>query len=308
MAQRITAATPPSVRRTDTRSSASPSRAVPAGLTKHRSCSDIQSRLLRPAPRECRHHIGAAKACPPAVNDGREQVECQDPAIHPAARTDAAPAIVILLLRPVRQHASGPVRLAHLPLPLASAMRAAGTDAPDSRNASLLQRLRSSGPARLSFSGCANPRSRSRVLSPIVLLPPSGDTVVPPMDALSPPKSKLANRLSPASPMVIATAVVAQFDDPGASPVLCPHPESIERRSSTSVQGKRLRGACANEPSSVSPRDSFEASFSRHRFVFAQCLCRPHPHQRADLLLRQPQRRQRLHQLSLLLLGLKARP
>src|SRR3954469_4173536 len=60
---------------------------------------------------------------------------------------------------------------------------------------------------------------------------------------------------------------VAQFDDPGASPVFCPHPESIERRSSTSIQGKRLRGACANEPSSVSPRDSFEASFSRHRFV-----------------------------------------
>src|SRR5947209_7646335 len=197
MAQRISAATPPSVRRTDTRSSACPSRGVPAGLTKHRSCSDIQSGLLRPAPRECRHHTGAAKACPQAVNGGRELVECQGRAIHPAAKTGAAPAIVTLLLRPVRQHASAPVRSAHLPLPLASAMRAAGTDAPDSRNASLLQRLRSSGPARLAFSACANPRSRSRVLSPIVLLPPNGDTFVPPMDALSPPKSKLANRPSP---------------------------------------------------------------------------------------------------------------
>src|SRR3954451_10027066 len=176
MAQRITAATPPSVRTTDTRSSASPSRAVPAGLTKHRSYSDIQSRLLRPAPRECRHHTRAAKACPRAVNEGRELVECQGPAIHPAARTGAAPAIAVLLLAPVRQHASGPVRSAHLLLPLASAMRAAGTDAPDSRNAALLQRLRSSGPARLSFSTCANPRSRSRLLSPIVLLPHRGNT------------------------------------------------------------------------------------------------------------------------------------
>src|SRR3954451_7568726 len=60
---------------------------------------------------------------------------------------------------------------------------------------------------------------------------------------------------------------VAQFDDPGASPVCCPHPEPIEPRSSTSVQGKGLRGACANEPSSVSPRHSFEASFSRRRFA-----------------------------------------
>src|SRR4051812_7689863 len=179
MAQRISAATPPSIRRTDTRSSASPSRGVPAGLTKHRSYSDIQSRLLRPAPRECRRHTRAAKECPRAVNDGRELVECQGPAIHPAPRTDAAPAIVMLLLPPVRQPASGPVRLAHLPLPLASAMQAAGTDVPDSRSASLLQRLRSSGPARLSFSACANPRSRSRVLSPMVLLSPNGDTFVP---------------------------------------------------------------------------------------------------------------------------------
>src|SRR5437764_4065101 len=130
MAQRISAATPPSVRRTDSRSTASPSRGVPAGLTKHRSYSDIQSRLPRPAPRECRHHTRAAKACPPAVNDGREQVECQDPAIHPAARTDAAPAIVMLLLRPVRQHAFGPVRSVLLPLSPASATRSGATDAP----------------------------------------------------------------------------------------------------------------------------------------------------------------------------------